>query len=81
MRDLLDRTGLVNSIQGYGLGQTWPAGAALAGIPIDHCLHSSDLVTLERTVADIEGSDHRALHVTLGWAQEQHIAVDESVSE
>ncbi len=70
MRDLLDRGELVNSMCGFGIQKTWPRGAGLARIPIDHVLHSESIVTLERHVGDVPGSDHHPVTVTLGWSNE-----------
>lgn len=66
-RETLDRGELVNSGQGFGLQSTWPSGqGSLLMLPIDHCLHSSDIVTLDREIGPDLGSDHRPLLVTLG---------------
>jgi len=66
-RGLVGRSGLMNSQQGFGYQGTWPTHTGLLGsIPIDHCLHSKELYTLERSVGLVPGSDHRPLYVTLG---------------
>lgn len=64
---ILGSTGLVNSQLGFGMQATWPAsgGIPLGEIPIDHCLHTSDLVTLNRRIGPSEGADHRSLIVTI----------------
>lgn len=64
---ILGSTGLVNSQRGFGMQATWPAsgGIPLGEIPIDHCLHTSDLVTLNRKIGPSEGADHRSLIVTI----------------
>ncbi|MCC6579457.1 MAG: endonuclease/exonuclease/phosphatase family protein [Phycisphaeraceae bacterium] len=69
---LLAKTALVNSQLGYGMETTWPAGGGfpLGEIPIDHCLHDSDLVTVSRTLGPTLGSDHRALVVHLAWTSD-----------
>lgn len=36
-------------------------------IPIDHCLHSEELETVDRVVGDYVGSDHLPLTVKLRW--------------
>lgn len=66
-RHLLREGGLVNSQLGYGVSATWQnENVGFAGwLPIDHALHSPDLVTLDRRVGEYVGSDHRAVHVTL----------------
>lgn len=69
-RDLRSVGGLVNSQDGYGRAPTWPAGLGSLGmIPIDHLLHSEELVTVDRQVGNARGSDHRPLVVTLGWRE------------
>ena len=66
-RDMQSAGGLVNSQIGFGQSPTWPAGLGILGmIPIDHLLHSDDLVTVDRQVGKARGSDHKPLIVTLG---------------
>ena len=65
-KQLIHETGLENSQVGYGLGATFPARWPL--IPIDHCLHSPDLVTADRFVGPDLGSDHRPVKITLHWS-------------
>lgn len=57
---------LLDSARGHGLQPTWPVQNPLLWIPIDHCLHSPDLVVLERSVGPNVGSDHFPL--TLDFA-------------
>lgn len=67
-RDLQFASGLVNSQVGFGRAPTWPAGLGSLGmIPIDHLLHSEALATVDRTIGEANGSDHRPLIVELGW--------------
>ncbi len=68
----LTRSGdLINSQRGRGYQPTWSNfGWQVNRIPIDHCLHSRELVTLTRHVGRNLGSDHNALHVELTWAGE-----------
>jgi endonuclease/exonuclease/phosphatase (EEP) superfamily protein YafD len=70
-RQLLDRTSLRDSQRGFGVQPTWPGLPWPAGIAIDHCLHSSQLATIERRVGEQVGSDHRALHLTLALRRSQ----------
>lgn len=73
-RRLINRTGLKNARQGFGVLPTWPtrgtfiiptAIAGLFSIPLDHCLLSPELrVTNIRTDGDT-GSDHRPVMVDL----------------
>jgi endonuclease/exonuclease/phosphatase (EEP) superfamily protein YafD len=64
-RDLLQQGELRNSAQGHGPQPTWPAGSRLMRIPIDHCLHSAELVTVDRRVGSDIGSDHLPIVVDL----------------
>ena len=55
---------LLNSGQGFGLESTWPAGLpSIFTIPIDHCLHSPEIVITDRYTGPFLGSDHAPLHV------------------
>jgi endonuclease/exonuclease/phosphatase (EEP) superfamily protein YafD len=56
--DLVSRSGLRDSRQGFGLQPTWPAGLPLVRIPIDHCLVSHSIVVQNREVGRNVGSDH-----------------------
>jgi endonuclease/exonuclease/phosphatase (EEP) superfamily protein YafD len=58
----------VNSLDGFGLQPTWPAGQPWFAIPIDHLLHSDQLTTVERSTGPANGSDHRPIEVTLAFA-------------
>jgi endonuclease/exonuclease/phosphatase (EEP) superfamily protein YafD len=70
---LLYNAGLVDSEQGFGVQPTWRALLGpLSGpllwpvqIPIDHCLHAPEMVTLARATGPACGSDHYPLLVTL----------------
>ena len=65
-RRLVDGTGLTSSQLGYGQQASWPTALPRwAGIAIDHCLHSPELITVDRRVGPYLGSDHRPLHVAL----------------
>lgn len=57
---------LINSQLGFGLQTSWPASLpSLLRIPIDHCLHSKSLRTVERAIGSNIGSDHLPLLVKL----------------
>ena len=56
-------TALEDSARGHGWQPTWPARMPWMWIPIDHCLISADLVTLDRRIGGFVGSDHYALTV------------------
>jgi endonuclease/exonuclease/phosphatase (EEP) superfamily protein YafD len=63
-RLLVHQSGLVNSQRGFGLQPTWRAGfPAMLMIPIDHCLHSTSMTTVKRTIGANIGSDHLPLLV------------------
>ncbi|MBL7012367.1 MAG: endonuclease/exonuclease/phosphatase family protein [Kiritimatiellales bacterium] len=55
---LLKESGLKNSMKGFGFQPSWPADNRLLRIPIDHMLHSSEIVIHRRSVGPSVGSDH-----------------------
>lgn len=55
---LLARTGLRDSTRGFGIQPTWPSFSPLLRIPIDHCLHSADIIVVDRNVGEGVSSDH-----------------------
>ncbi len=57
-RDLLSKTGLRDSRQGFGIQPTWPVLLPHLWIPIDHCLISSGVSIRNRKVGPNIGSDH-----------------------
>ena len=63
-RALATDTGWVDSQWGRHYQPTFPAHLPIK-IPIDHCLHSGDLMTIERVIGPAVGSDHLPLAVTL----------------
>lgn len=67
-RNLLSRGRLTNSQLGYGLQPTWPAKLGPLGIPIDHVLHSEDMITADRSLGPSFGSEHRSIRVSLALA-------------
>jgi endonuclease/exonuclease/phosphatase (EEP) superfamily protein YafD len=66
-KKLINDTNLIDSSRGYGWQPTWPSAfISISSIPIDHCLHSADLITVRREVgSDANGSDHFPLLVEL----------------
>jgi len=64
-RRLLRRSGLIDSSKGRGIQPTWPSYNPLLRIPIDHCLHSPDVVVLSKEVGADVGSDHFPVIVDL----------------
>ena len=66
VRRMQARGNLHNSQQGWIWQMTWPGNLPMFfQIAIDHCLHSRDLVTIERKTGPYVGSDHLPLLVTL----------------
>lgn len=66
-RSLLRAGGLVDSLRGRAWQPSWPAALGPLGVEIDHAAHTAGLVTLDRSVGDSLGSDHRLLRVTFGF--------------
>jgi endonuclease/exonuclease/phosphatase (EEP) superfamily protein YafD len=63
---LLDVSGLRDSTRGFGIQPTWPIVLpAPCRIPIDHCLHTSDLAVTDRRTGPHIGSDHLPLIIDL----------------
>ena len=65
-RRLLASADLRNSQIGFGLQPSFPAESVfLLRVPIDHLVHSSDLVVVDRQLGPAMGSDHFPLLVDL----------------
>jgi endonuclease/exonuclease/phosphatase (EEP) superfamily protein YafD len=64
LRALRGRTGLRDSVRGFGFQPTWPAALPPLWVPIDHVLHGSELTVLERSIGPACGSDHFPVEVT-----------------
>ncbi len=65
--ELVEGVGLVDTAQGVdALLGTWPSWLGPLGIAIDHCLVTSDVVTLDHRIERHVGSDHRPVVVELG---------------
>lgn len=62
-RRLLAESGLRDSAKGFGVQATWPNVIALFRIPIDHCLHSSAIFVVDRTIGNSVSSDHHPVIV------------------
>ncbi len=68
MRSLLQRTGLADSTRGQGLCGTWPMPLPIwLRIPLDHVLHSPELVVVQRNLGPDIGSDHLPVFARLRW--------------
>jgi endonuclease/exonuclease/phosphatase (EEP) superfamily protein YafD len=57
-RKLLDDTGMMDGARGRGYRPTWPSYMPLLRIPLDHVLHSPDIVITNMFVGEDTGSDH-----------------------
>ncbi|MBI9020050.1 MAG: endonuclease/exonuclease/phosphatase family protein [Verrucomicrobia bacterium] len=58
---LLKDSGLQNSMKGFGFQPSWPSGNRLLRIPLDHMLHSPEILIHNRVVGSDVGSDHLPL--------------------
>lgn len=71
-RQFMNESKLNNSQWGRGLQPTWNAQwPGLLRIPIDHCLHSQLITTLNRQPGTNIGSDHLPLFVEFGLKSQQ----------
>ncbi len=57
-QQLIRKTRLRDSRNGFGNQPTWPVLVPLLGIPIDHCLVSPEIIVTKRSVGPSVGSDH-----------------------
>jgi len=57
-RQLRRDSGLLDSAQGRGVQTTWPSFSPLLRIPLDHVLHSPQVVITRRTIGPHVVSDH-----------------------
>jgi endonuclease/exonuclease/phosphatase (EEP) superfamily protein YafD len=64
-RELKEPGRLVDSLRGRGLQPSWPDGWGPLMITIDHALHTTGLVSVERRTGPANGSAHRPLIVTV----------------
>jgi endonuclease/exonuclease/phosphatase (EEP) superfamily protein YafD len=55
---LLKESGLQNSMKHFGFQPSWPVGNRFLRIPLDHVLHSPDILIHNRAVGPDVGSDH-----------------------
>lgn len=68
-RDVLARSGLRDSRQGFGIQPTWPEQSPALLIPIDHALVSPEVAVINRRVGPDIGSDHRPVVLDFGLAR------------
>jgi endonuclease/exonuclease/phosphatase (EEP) superfamily protein YafD len=64
-QELIQRAGLKDSRQGLGVEASWPSNCFLLLIPLDHCLISKDIETIDRKVLEPIGSDHYPILIKL----------------
>ncbi|MDP6060446.1 MAG: endonuclease/exonuclease/phosphatase family protein [Pirellulaceae bacterium] len=57
-KKLIRTSGLRNASRGRGIQATWPTQMLPLLIPIDHCLYSSGIEIIDKTIADPIASDH-----------------------
>lgn len=62
-RQLVERTDLRSAEAGFGVLPTWSNLLGPLGVPIDHQLHTGDLVATDVRVGPAFGSSHRSLAV------------------
>ena len=58
---LIKKSALIDSSKGKGVQPTWPTMFFPFLIPIDHCLHSQNIIITDKIVGDNIGSDHYPL--------------------
>ena len=62
-QQLLEETQLQDCSKGRGVQPTWPSFFPIFLIPIDHCLHSTDIAILDIQRGPAVGSDHYSVIV------------------
>lgn len=67
-KNLMNRSGLKNSMKGFGFQPSW-TGNAFLKIPLDHMLHSEEIIIHNRMIGPDIGSDHRPVIVDLSLKQ------------
>jgi endonuclease/exonuclease/phosphatase (EEP) superfamily protein YafD len=61
-KNLIEASGLKNSMKGFGFQPSW-TGNAFLKIPLDHILHSEEIIIHNRMIGPAVGSDHRPVIV------------------
>ncbi len=57
-RRVVSESGLKNSMKGFGFQPSWPSGNRFLRIPLDHVLHSPEIIIHNRVIGGDVGSDH-----------------------
>jgi endonuclease/exonuclease/phosphatase (EEP) superfamily protein YafD len=57
-RRVVCESGLKDSTKGFGFQPSWPSHNRLLRIPVDHVLHSPEIIIHNRVVLGDVGSDH-----------------------
>ena len=65
---LVQETNLRNASQGRGIHASFPSRLGRFGMPIDHVLHSPEVVIHDKTIGPWLGSDHRAVVIDFSLA-------------
>ena len=65
-RDFIEQSRLINSSKGRAIHPTWPTFSPLFLIPIDHCLHTTNIAIKSKRVGKSIGSDHYPVIVEFG---------------
>ncbi|MBL3657497.1 endonuclease/exonuclease/phosphatase family protein [Fulvivirga sediminis] len=63
--NLLEQGHLKDTRAGFGIQPTWPTWGWPFSIPLDHCLTSDDIITINRSVGPDVGSDHYPITIDL----------------
>ncbi len=66
---LLKETKLRNASRGRGIHASFPSQLGRFGMPIDHILHSSEVIIHKKTIGPVLGSDHQAVVIDFSLAQ------------
>ncbi|MEL6730106.1 MAG: endonuclease/exonuclease/phosphatase family protein [Bacteroidota bacterium] len=66
-QDFLEANELQDSRKGRGYHASWPTRWKNLGIPLDHALHSADIVIKKRVIGSDVGSDHYPLELRWGF--------------
>jgi endonuclease/exonuclease/phosphatase (EEP) superfamily protein YafD len=76
-RRLLSRTRMIDSSKGRGVQPTWPNNNPFLRIPLDHCLHSSDIFVWSKTIGEDVGSDHYPVFIDFSIRNERNTVLEQ----